>query len=231
MIDQQLHQALQDEYADVALATPVSDIVRRGRSMRRQYRRRRVAAFTLIPAFGLAGAAVAGALPSPISDLLPWTTSAELASIDWDSAERLAVLSAPGGQRMEFWSATGDDDMTCLTHLQVSGEAPEATRLPESARASASGAACAQGDVADQDFSVSSITRGTSAGVLVGSAGDAVRAELQLLNGEVVPLVVTDGWLLGSFVGTEVPGSLVGYDSDDRRVGTIDLLGQTATID
>ena len=231
MIDQELHRALQDRYADVALATPVSDIVRRGGSMRRQHRRRRVAAFTLIPALGLTGAAVAGALPSPITDLLPWTTSVELASIDWDSAQRLAVLPAVGGQRLEFWSATGDDDLTCLTHLSVSEEAPESPRLPESSRASASGAACTQGDVADQDFAVSSITRGTSAGVLIGSAGDAVRADLQLSNGQVVPLVVEDGWLLGSFDGTDLPVSLIGYDPDDARVGTIDLLEQAATID
>ena len=230
MIDDQLHSALQDEHSDVVLANPVSQIVHRGRSLRRQHRRRRVAALTLIPALGLTGAAAAGALPSAISELLPWTTNAELASVDWDTAERVTVLPTTDGQRVELWSAAGDDGMTCMTHFVVGDEAPESTRLADSSRASNKGAACAQGVITEQEFSVSSISRGTSTGVFIGSAGDAVRVELELLDGQVVPLVVEDGWVLGTFDGTGLPATVIGYGTDNQRIKNIDLIDQTATI-
>lgn len=154
-----------------------------------------------------------------------------VASIDWAAAERLAVLPAGGGQRLEFWTATGEDGMTCLTHLLVSEGSPEPAELAESSRALTSGAACAEGAMSDQDFSVSSVARGSANGVLSGSAGEVTRAELRLLDGQVVPLLVQDGWILGSFDGTEVPASVIGYGPDDQRMGTIDLLQQEATID
>ncbi|MFC3690277.1 hypothetical protein [Aquipuribacter hungaricus] len=107
---------------------------------------------------------------------------------------------------------------------------PALTRLGDSPSAGERGAACSQGDITDQAFSVSSVTRGVSTGIFVGSAGDAVRVDLRLVGGQVVPLVVVDGWVLGTFDGEGEPATVAGYGTDNQRITTIDLLDQSATI-
>lgn len=54
------------------------------------------------------------------------------------------------------------------------------------------------------------------------SAGDAVRAEVQISNGRVVPATVSQGWVVGwlpanTYLGTTI--DIVGYDQRGRKVG------------
>lgn len=225
-------------------------------------RSRRVGAVALTAALftvaGIGAAAASGMMPKAFTDhYYFWKEPGPGAGpgagpVDPATAKRIASIPGPGGAVFSVFEARGDGSRRCVTPLFESADSAE---RPGPSEFTDLGSRCRHDGDGAGAF-------GDGAGAMVGSygesasgevfpdtlvydamAGPAVRAELRLNTGQILPTILADGSFYGWYPTPEegwhfrpedgsyerpAPGSprpvvLTGYAADGTVVGSIEI--------
>ncbi len=154
--------------------------------------------------------------------------------VDPATAERIASIPGPDGTVLSVFEARGVGSQRCVTSVF---ESAANTERPGPSEFTDLGSRCRyDGDGAFGDGAgamVASFGDGAGGGEVLpkefvydAMAGTAVRAELRMSTGQVLPTILADGSFFGWFPKPE-PGSprpvLTGYAADGTVVGSIEI--------
>jgi len=208
-------------------------------------RSRRVATVVTVAALVVAGgvgaAAASGMMPKAFTDhFAHWKSPGPGAGpgatpVDPATAERIGSIPGPDGTVFSVLVARGVGDQRCLASVF---ESPESAARPGPSEFTDLGSRCRQGPdgigaLGDGAGAMVGMF-GTGAGgevlptafVYDAAAGPAVRAELRLSTGQVLPTILADGSVFGWFP-TPPAGSprpiLTGYGPDGNIVGSLEI--------
>jgi hypothetical protein len=204
---------------DEVLLARILDAPAAAGPVRRRGRRVAAVAVTAVaaPLLGLGAAAATGTAPGAVRSVFPWLADgAALVRV-----EKVAVLAGPPGRRLEFWRTVDADGRECLNHAWVDADAPPTTFDGLDPAGAGAGAGCSADRLLDARLRFSGLELARD-GVVVfeGEPGAAVRAEVRLSTGEVLPATVADGWVVGWYRWQPgVTATLVGRDAAGREVG------------
>lgn len=223
-MSEHVEDRLRDVLAAVAERTPIGSAPSVPLPAPVGSRRRRL----LLPTLGVTAVMVAAVGTAGATGHLPGQSSSWFsndAAADPVVSARM-VLSEPGpsGTRYEFWLGTTRSGSTCEAAF-LNGSA---SLSPDSQLGPGwTGGECAPGGLG-REFGNGGVGPYPAPDVIFWFAGgDAVKARLELSNGQVLPVAVKDGWIGGWFPSTPgVTATLTGYDAAGDVVGVRDMTSQ-----
>jgi hypothetical protein len=216
--------------AKVAAATPIGPAPTAAAALpRRRTRRTKAVVLSswavaiLIPVAGFGAASAAGLIPVGALSAFPDNArSSGDTRVDLSTAKLVVSIPGPTGQRFDVWVAHGAHGFECVSFVFTPVDAPAAGPAVPSWRDFA-GATC---DQPPKHGNVFNSSGGGTSGDSVPtnyalSAGAAVRADVRLPDGSVVPATTANGWIAGWFPASlnSVGAILTGYAADGSVVG------------
>ncbi|MCA1005707.1 hypothetical protein LCL87_08260 [Rhodococcus hoagii] len=217
------------------MATDVEPTAPRARSRRTTTV---VAVAALVAAGGVAACTATGLTPQTFADhFAHWRDDPApgWASADPAAAQRIGSLPGPDGTVFSVLVARGTGDQRCLASVF---ESPESAAQPGPSEFTDLGSRCRRGPEGFGDLGDGAgyfpVEFGAGGGEILpnavtfdAAAGQAVRADIRLSTGQVLPMVLADGSFFGWYPLPSTPGSprpvLTGYAADGTVVGSLEI--------